>query len=93
MWCFDCAFILATTLIFATSAALQWPEMRNGVAPCQTIRLERAVHSPPFRKKRATTDPEFCEGLKILLVSSGDCVFLAHAYWRAFCTDCSFRNL
>ena len=42
----------------------------------RTIRLQRAVDSPLFRKKRTATDPEFCQGLEILLVSAGDCVFL-----------------
>jgi hypothetical protein len=42
----------------------------------RTIQLQRAVDSPLFRKKRTVTDPEFCEGFKILLVSAGHCVFL-----------------
>ena len=41
----------------------------------RAIRLQRAVDSPLFRKKRTATDPEFCEGLETLHVSAADCVF------------------
>jgi len=42
----------------------------------ELYRIAGVVDSPLFRKKRTATDPEFCEGFEILLVSAGDCVFL-----------------
>jgi len=78
--------VLLTRAMAPAIAALLTSLALTGVFSClivhlsslcgRTIRLQRAVDSPLFRKKRTATDPEFCEGLEILLVSAGDCVFL-----------------
>jgi hypothetical protein len=41
-----------------------------------TINVHAASRSRLFRKEGTGTDPEFCEGFEIFLVSAGDCVFL-----------------
>jgi len=47
----------------------------------QSLGVSRALLSSAtvcrlFHKERAATDPEFCEGLEILPVTAGYCVFL-----------------